>query len=221
MTTKTHNSVEVELPIQEVYDLWTNFEKFPDFMEGVSSVRVSGSDTMHWEASFFGVHREWDARVTENVVGRKIAWESTSGVDNKGAVSFEELSPNVTRVDLHLEFEPEGFVENVGDKLGFAASFAEGDLKRFRDYVEELKQVAQPPLLQEEVAVEGDQEAQEVGTLEDDSWATPAGEPVEPPVRAPHTDERLDHPRMEDLRPEETLTPEEPRIVGQDRPTRF
>ena len=37
---------------------------------------------------------------------------------------------------LQLEFDPEGIVEAVGDKLGFVSRRAAGDLERFREFIE-------------------------------------------------------------------------------------
>ncbi len=36
-----------------------------------------------------------------------------------------------------MEYEPEGFLEKAGDALGIPSGRAEGDLKRFRDFIEE------------------------------------------------------------------------------------
>ena len=51
-------------------------------------------------------------------------------------VSFEQVAPNVTRVTLQLDYEPEGLVENVGSALGVVSRRVEGDLERFKEFVE-------------------------------------------------------------------------------------
>jgi uncharacterized membrane protein len=40
-------------------------------------------------------------------------------------------------VRLALEYDPDGFVERVGDALGFVSRRVEGDLERFKKFVEE------------------------------------------------------------------------------------
>jgi uncharacterized membrane protein len=65
-----------------------------------------------------------------------IAWRSTSGAPNSGRVTFEEVDPNTTRITLAMEWSPEGALENAGDALGFDDRQVEGDLERFKEYIE-------------------------------------------------------------------------------------
>ncbi len=37
---------------------------------------------------------------------------------------------------LELDVEPQGAVEQIGEKLGFVSKQAEGDLKRFKEFIE-------------------------------------------------------------------------------------
>jgi uncharacterized protein (TIGR02271 family) len=68
---------------------------------------------------------------------QRIAWQSVDGSLNAGTITFEELGPDRTLVTATIEYEPEGFVEKAGDALGLPSGRIEGDLKRFRDYIEE------------------------------------------------------------------------------------
>jgi hypothetical protein len=63
--------------------------------------------------------------------------EAWTEVRTAGTITFEEVGPDLTIVDAVIEYEPEGFVEKTGDVLGIASSRVEGDLKRFRDYIEQ------------------------------------------------------------------------------------
>jgi hypothetical protein len=58
------------------------------------------------------------------------------GATNAGAVTFEDVGGGQTRVNLTLEYEPEGLIENVGDKLNIVENRAEGDLERFKEFIE-------------------------------------------------------------------------------------
>jgi uncharacterized membrane protein len=129
-------SVEVDVPVRTAYDQWTQFEEFPQFMDGVDSVRQLDDTRLHWVASIAGVQREWDAEIVEQVPDQVISWRATGGTRNDGVVRFESLGADRTRVTLLLDVEPEGFVENVGDKLGFISKRAEGDLKNFKKFIE-------------------------------------------------------------------------------------
>jgi len=129
-------TVDVAVPVRTVYDQWTQFESFPDFMEGVESVRQVDDTHLHWVAQIAGVRREWDAEITEQQPDQRIAWRATGGAKNAGVVTFHKLADDQTRVALQLDFEPEGFVEEVGDKLGLIRRRAEADLKRFEKMIE-------------------------------------------------------------------------------------
>ncbi|MBP2416377.1 SRPBCC family protein [Microlunatus capsulatus] len=135
MTTTVDTSIEVNLPVRTVYNQWTQFAEFPHFMGGVQSVTQLGDDRMHWVAEIAGVKREWDARVLEQVPDQRVAWAATEGATNAGAVTFEDLGGR-TRVNLFLEYEPEGVVEKVGDALDVVERQAKGDLERFKAFVE-------------------------------------------------------------------------------------
>jgi uncharacterized membrane protein len=65
-----------------------------------------------------------------------VAWRSTTGAHNAGAVSFQPLGANQTRLTLRLEYEPEGVVENVGNALGLVERRVTGDLARFKEFIE-------------------------------------------------------------------------------------
>jgi uncharacterized membrane protein len=129
-------SVEVQVPVRTAYDQWTQFEEFPSFMEGVESVTQLDDTHLHWVAEIGGVRREWDAEITEQHPDERVAWRSTGGAGNAGVVTFHRLSPDATKVMLQLDFEPEGLVEQVGDKLGVVRRRAVGDLERFKAFIE-------------------------------------------------------------------------------------
>ena len=129
-------SVDVNVPVRTAYNQWTQFEEFPRFMEGVESVRQLDDTHMHWKAEIGGVTREWDAEVTEQHPDERVAWKSTDGAHHGGAVTFHRLSEDTTRVMLQLDFDPDGFVEQAGDKLGFVSRRTKGDMKRFKELIE-------------------------------------------------------------------------------------
>jgi uncharacterized membrane protein len=129
-------SIVVDVPVRAVYNQWTQFEEFPRFMEGVEEVRQEGDTHTHWRASIAGKTVEWDADITEQSPDRQVSWRSTTGAHNAGTVSFQQEGAEQTRVTLRLEYEPEGFFETVGSALGFVDSRVEGDLERFKKFIE-------------------------------------------------------------------------------------
>ncbi|MDT0349099.1 SRPBCC family protein [Pseudonocardia charpentierae] len=136
MATQVEKTVEVDVPVNTAYNQWTQFEEFPQFMSGVDEVRQVGEALTHWVAQIAGVRREWDAAILEQVPDSKVAWAATTGATNAGAVFFQSLGPARTLVRLQLEYEPEGLVEKVGDFLNVVSRQAEGDLERFKAFIE-------------------------------------------------------------------------------------
>ena len=136
MTTKVEKSIQVGVPVSTAYNQWTQFEDFPHFLGGVSEVRQLDDRRLHWVAEIAGVRREWEAAILEQVPDQKVAWAATSGATNAGAVRFEPAGPASTVVSLTLEYEPEGVVEQVGDKLGIVERQVQSDLERFKQLVE-------------------------------------------------------------------------------------
>ena len=130
-------NIEVNAPLTAVYNQWTQFEEFPRFMDGVRAVTQMGDDRVHWAAEIAGKEEEWDARITEQTPDQCIAWCSEDGAQNAGVVKFQRAGDNVTNVMLRIDYDPEGFVESAGDALGFVGRRVEGDLKRFKEFIEE------------------------------------------------------------------------------------
>lgn len=133
---KIVESIDVEVPVTEAYNQWTQFEEFPRFMEGVESVEQLDDETLRWKAEIGGVRKEWTARITEQTPDKRIAWTSTEGAANAGVVTFHHITDATSRVALQLDYEPEGIVENLGDMLGAVSRRAQGDLERFKEYIE-------------------------------------------------------------------------------------
>ena len=129
-------TVDVQVPVRTAYDQWTQFEEFPQFMDGVESVQQLDDTHVHWAAEIAGVRREWDAEITEQQPDQRIAWKATDGTANAGVVTFHRLDDDTTRIALQLDVETEGIVEAIGEKLGFIKRRAAGDLERFKEMIE-------------------------------------------------------------------------------------
>lgn len=128
--------IEVEAPISTVYNQWTQFESFPQFMEGVQEVRQLSDTALHWVAEIGGHTVEWDSTINRQEPDRCIAWRSSSGATNAGEVRFEELGPDRTRVLLRAEYEPQGLAEKAGAAMGVVSMRISGDLQRFKKFIE-------------------------------------------------------------------------------------
>ncbi|MFN2519472.1 MAG: SRPBCC family protein [Candidatus Limnocylindria bacterium] len=130
--------VTVDVPLGAVYDQWTQFEDFPQFMDGVKEVRQQGDKRLHWVTDVGGKKAEFDAEIVEQIPDQVIAWQSKVGVKQSGRVVFAPDAQG-TRVTLKMEFEPRDALEGVGSKLGVADRQVQGDLDRFKKFIEERR----------------------------------------------------------------------------------
>ena len=135
--TSVTESVDVDVDISTVYNQWTQFESFPEFMGGVESIRQIDDTHTHWTTSIDGVTREFDTEITEQHPDERVAWKSTDGTSHAGVVTFHRLGDNQTRVTAQIDWQPEGVVEKVGAVLGFDDRQVKGDLQRFKTFIEE------------------------------------------------------------------------------------
>ncbi len=129
-------SVEVNVPLSAAYDQWTQFEEFPQFMDGIKEVRQLDDTHLHWVAEVGGRAEEWDAEITEQRPDERIAWKATSGKQNAGVVTFHRLDDQTSKVMLQLSWESQGIVEKVGSALGQDDRKVKADLERFKKFIE-------------------------------------------------------------------------------------
>jgi uncharacterized membrane protein len=133
---KIQSSIDVNVPISTAYNQWTQFEEFPEFMEGVDTVRQIDDKTLEWHADVAGNDETWTAEIYEQEPDERVSWRSTSGAPNSGTVSFDRLGESSTRVTLTMDWRPEGAVQQLGDSLGFDDRRVRGDLERFKEFIE-------------------------------------------------------------------------------------
>ncbi len=133
---KVEESIELEVPVQTAYNQWTQFEEFPQFMEGIERIDQRDDTHLHWVAEFGGQTHEWDAEITEQDPDQRVAWSSTDGKTNAGVVTFHRIEDDRTRIMVQMDWEPEGLVEKVGGALGFDDRTIKGDLERFKELIE-------------------------------------------------------------------------------------
>ena len=129
-------SVDVSAPLSMVYNQWTQFEKFPDFMEGVEQITQIDDTHLRWKIKVGPVTREFDATITEQHPDQRVAWKSDDGPNHAGVITFHRIDDETTRVTAQMDIDPEGFVETVADKLGVLGHRVKGDMNRFKEVME-------------------------------------------------------------------------------------
>ena len=128
-------SIDVDVPVRVAYDQWTQFESFPEFMDGVEEVRQIDDTHLHWRAKVSGKEVEWDAVITEQLPDERVAWKATDGKANAGVVTFHRLSDDSSRIMVQIEHESDGVMEKVGSALGADTRQVKNSLERFKEIV--------------------------------------------------------------------------------------
>jgi uncharacterized membrane protein len=129
-------SIDIDCPLQTVYNQWTQFEEFPQFMEGVKAVRQLDDSHLQWTAEIGGEEHTWKAEITHQEPDRLISWRAVDGKYNSGKVTFEPLDVNQTRINVEMTYDAEGVKEALGSGLGFDSRRIGGDLDRFKEFIE-------------------------------------------------------------------------------------
>ena len=130
-------SVDVNVPIAVAYDQWTQFESFPEFMEGVESVTQLDDTRNQWRVEVGGATREFETRITEQQPEERIAWTTVGGeVQQAGVVTFHKIDDTTTRVTIQMDWDPQGLTEKAGAALGVDDRRVKGDAERFKEFIE-------------------------------------------------------------------------------------
>jgi uncharacterized membrane protein len=134
-------SVTIKRPREEVFRLWRDLENLPQFMRHVRSVTRLGNGRSHWVATApAGQEVEWDAEITDEQPGRRLAWRSLAEGDvrHEGIVQFKDApADRGTEVRVDLDYDP------PAGKAGatVAKMFGEEPEQQIRDDLRRLKQV--------------------------------------------------------------------------------
>ncbi len=131
-------TVDVEVPVGVAYNQWTQFETFPEFMDGVEQINQLDATRSHWVTKVGGVTREFDTEITEQHPDERVAWRTVAGeVEHGGVVTFHRLGDSHTRVTIQIDWKPQGLVEKAGAAVGVDDHQVKADAKRFKTFIED------------------------------------------------------------------------------------
>jgi uncharacterized membrane protein len=135
---KIQDSIDVQVPVQQAYNQWTQFEEFPKFMDGIQSVHQLDDTHVQWVAEIRGESRQWTTEITDQQPDEKVAWKTIDGkLKNDGVVTFERVGENQTRVNVEMDVQSDSPTENLaGNLLGIVKDQVHGDLERFKRLIE-------------------------------------------------------------------------------------
>jgi len=134
--TNVEESIDIGLPVDVVYNQWTQISEFPKFMKGVENVDQENETESTWQVKVAFSRRSWKARTSEAIPDRRIVWTSEGARGyTKGAVTFHALADDLTRVLLSMEYYPAGFFEKTANIWRAGGRRARLDLKHFRRFI--------------------------------------------------------------------------------------
>lgn len=106
---RVRKTINIQAPVDEVYELWSNFENFPRFMSNIEQIQDLGDGRSHWVVKGpAGSKVEFDAVMTENKRNEMIAWETVaeSQVKHHGQVRFKQGEREGTQVNVNMAYTP-------------------------------------------------------------------------------------------------------------------
>lgn len=135
--------VEVEVPIELAWELWSDLEQMPRWMKWIDSVEVleEDADLSRWKLASTGFEFSWLSRILKLVPHQIIQWESVDGLPNRGAVRFYDRNGS-SIVKLTIAYDIPGIIGQLMDNLflgNIVESTIQADLERFRDYALKVK----------------------------------------------------------------------------------
>jgi uncharacterized membrane protein len=128
--------IDVGVPIDVAYDQWTQFEEWPRFMHRVEKIEQRDDTTLMWHENIWGVRRSWEAEIVEQEPCERIVWRARGGTQTVGVVTFHKLAENLTRIQVNLDFQPQGVFEKAASGMRLSRRALRSDLMRFKAYVE-------------------------------------------------------------------------------------
>ena len=121
---------------REVYNQWTQFEDWPDFMHRLENVDQADDTTVSFRAKAWELTKRFEAEITEQRPDERIEWNVTQGFAHTGVVTFHELADRLTRIELTMDVEPSNVVDKASRGMRFVKRAVRGDLHRFKAYIE-------------------------------------------------------------------------------------
>lgn len=128
--------IDIGAPVDVVYNQWTQFQDWSNFMKKVENVDQQKDEKLNFKAQVFWSHRSWEATILDQVPNERIVWRSKGEKGRvEGAVTFHEIGPSLTRVLVVLEYYPQGLFEQTGNLWRAQGRRARLELKHFRRHV--------------------------------------------------------------------------------------
>jgi uncharacterized membrane protein len=129
-------TADIGVPLSVAYNQWTQFEEWPQFMHRFDQVTQEDDSTVSFKTKIWGMSKEFDAQIVEQRPDERIQWNVDRGVTHTGVVTFHELAPRLTRVQVSLDVEPGSWIEKFARGMRHVKRAVRADLARFKAFIE-------------------------------------------------------------------------------------
>ncbi|WP_181764641.1 SRPBCC family protein [Streptomyces albidus (ex Kaewkla and Franco 2022)] len=136
MSSSLVETVDVEAPVAVSWALWSDVAEWPKFLSHVKDVVRIDNRSFSWKLALPGADKSFIAEITELIPQERIAWKTTEGVEHAGVVTFHRLDDKRSRVTLQIEYNPQGFVEQLGALTNLDSTLTNYDLGEFKTAAE-------------------------------------------------------------------------------------
>ena len=133
-------AVDVAVPIETAYNQWTQFEDWSTFMHRVTNVTQEDDCTVSFSTKIWTRKREFTAKIETQRPDERIKWRVSQGITHTGVVTFHELAPRLTRIELSLDVDPGSLIEKAARGMRHVKRAARADLHRFKAFIEMAEQ---------------------------------------------------------------------------------
>src|SRR4051794_32668978 len=127
--------IDIGAPLKTVYNQWTQFEEWPEFMHRLENVSQEDEAHVSFKTKIWGISKEFKAEIVEQRPDERIKWEVTEGVTHTGVVTFHELGPRLTRVEVNIDVQPGSLIEKAARGMRHVKRAVRADLARFKAHV--------------------------------------------------------------------------------------
>jgi uncharacterized membrane protein len=129
-------SVDVAVPVETAYNQFTQFEDWPEFMHRVTRVTQEDDCTVSFNTKIWTRTREFVADIETQRPDQRIKWSVSQGITHTGVVTFHELAPRLTRIELNMDVDPGSLIEKAARGMRHVKRAARADLHRFKAFIE-------------------------------------------------------------------------------------
>jgi uncharacterized membrane protein len=133
-------AVDVAVPLETAYNQWTQFEDWPEFMHRVTRVSQEDDCSLSFATKIWGKTKEFKADIETQRPDERIKWSVSQGITHTGVVTFHELAPRLTRIELNVDVEPGSLLEKAARGMRHIKRAMRADLHRFKAFIEMQEQ---------------------------------------------------------------------------------